>query len=145
MSISIQCRKTKREIEIGYNGFRLLRIKIAELLGEPISSLYKELIDSQIVSISKDKRDTIWEDFNKKTDGLIKEHKVSAKVIRFLLESNCEGRITSNTCKLLLKVIGDYDNSFIYGYAGKENPVRFSDFKAILQECVKYNCDMFWY
>lgn len=147
MSVSIQCCKGKKvikEIRIGYNGFRLLRIKIAELFGDPLSMLYKEILDSKRLSFSLAQQAMMWENFHTTVDNLIKKKKVSAKIVRFLMESDTGGRITPNTCKLLLRAIGDYENDFIYAYTQK-TPVRFSDFKAILQECVKHNCDMVWY
>ena len=42
------------------------------------------------------------------------------------------------------KVIGDYDDSIIYGYAGRNNPAKFKDFKEILQDCVDNKCFMVW-
>lgn len=40
--------------------------------------------------------------------------------------------MTYGCAKQLLKVIGDYDNGKVYGYAGRgEHAARFSDFKAV--------------
>ena len=79
MSVSIQCCKGKKvikEIRIGYNGFRLLRIKIAELLGDPLSMLYKEILDPKRLSFSLAQQAMMWENFHTTVDNLIKKESV---------------------------------------------------------------------
>ena len=75
---------------------------------------------------------------------LITENNIPVKVVNFLLESDCDGKIRYGACKEILKVIGDYDDNICYGYAGRNDCAMFRDFKAILQDCVDNKCDMVW-
>lgn len=54
----------------------------------------------------------------KKTEQLIREKKVSIKIVDFCLQSDIEGSIHYGACKEILKAIGDYDDNVCYGYAG---------------------------
>ena len=77
---------------MGYNGFRLLRIKIAELLGDPLSMLYKEILDPKRLSFSLAQQAMMWQNFHTTVDNMIKKKKVSAKIVRFLMESDTGGK-----------------------------------------------------
>lgn len=41
MGVTIKCKKTGRDIDLGYSGFMRLRNKVAELMGGPFCSHYK--------------------------------------------------------------------------------------------------------
>lgn len=82
--------------------------------------------------------------YDDETERLIERKELLIKIADFLYQSDCEGEIRYGACKEILKVIGDYDNRVIYGYAGRENPARFKDFKGILKDCVDNKCFMVW-
>lgn len=65
---------------------------------------------------------------------------------RHLIRFVCDGdmRNAQKAVKIILNSIGDYDDSIIYGYAGRKNPAKFKDFKEILQDCVDNKCFMIW-
>lgn len=53
--------------------------------------------------------------------------------------------MTYGCAKQLLKVIGDYDNGKVYGYAGRgEHAARFSDFKAVLEDATETKRGFWW-
>ena len=54
-------------------------------------------------------------------------------------------KMTYGCAKQLLKVIGDYDNGKVYGYAGRgEHAARFSDFKAVLEDAAETKRGFWW-
>ena len=84
------------------------------------------------------------ESYNDETERLVESKELPIKIADFLYQSDCDGKIRYGTCKEILKVIGNYDDSIIYGYAGREKPAKFKDFKEILQDCVDNKCFMIW-
>lgn len=62
----------------------------------------------------------------------------------FLLQSDVGGRIHYGACKNILKIIGDYDDNIMYGYAAWGEQSRFSRFRRILEDCVATKSDMIW-
>lgn len=141
MGLTISCKKTGRSIDMGAGGFFRLRLKVSELAGDPWASHYAKL---QRIPLFDPERTAFCEAFDAETERLIAEKKVSIKLADFCLQSDCKGAIRYGTCKLLLKIIGDYDDNVCYGYAARPNCAKFCDFKAILQDCVAHKCDMRW-
>lgn len=141
MGISIYAKKDPQKIiDLGMGGFLNLRKQVAELAGEPWASHYKKLTDTPFSQQNKQ----FYEDFDNETMRLLSKKNVSVKVVDFCLQSDCEGAIRYGACKQLLKIIGDYDDDILYGYAGRKDCAMFKDFKAILQECADKKCDMVW-
>jgi len=141
MGISISCKKTGRSIDMGYFGFAALRRKVAALTGEPFASHYEKLFSPPLRQSCSE---ADFEEFDRITEEMIRGRKVPIKVVDFLMQSDCKGRIRYGACKTLLKVIGTYDDGIKYGYAGRKDCAMFKDFKQILQECVDNKCDMVW-
>lgn len=142
MGVTIKCKKTGREMDVGYFGFFKLRAKVAELVDSEVGEHYKKL-DGIFDMPSPEKKHAL-ESYNDKTERLIESKMLPIKIADFLYQSDCDGKIRYGACKEILKVIGDYDDSIIYGYAGRENPAKFKDFKEILQDCVDNKCFMIW-
>lgn len=141
MGISIYAKKNPRKIiDLGMGGFLRLRRKVAELAGEPWASHYKKLTDT-VPSLCDNQ---FYEDFDSKTEQLLIKKAVSVKLVDFCLQSDVEGAIRYGACKQLLKIIGNYDDDILYGYAGRKDCAMFKDFKTILQECADKKCDMVW-
>lgn len=139
MGVSITCKKTNDTIDMGSGGFMRLRRKVSDLCGEPWASHYRELTDNWNHPVGW------YEEFDSKTMELLNKKCVSIKVVDFLLQSDCGGSIRYGACKQILKVIGDYDDSILYGYAGLPDCARFKDFKRILTQCVEHKCNLVWF
>ena len=139
-------KKTKRSIDLGCGGFLRLRRKVADLCGEEVSAHYRPMLDSMYDSFgTPEEKQAFWEDYDQKTVQLVQSGKLNVKVQNFLYAPDIEGRATYGTCKILLKIIGDYDDNILYGYAGRPDCARFRDFKAILEDCVRTKSAMVWY
>lgn len=141
MGVTITCPKTGRSVDMGGGGFWRLRLKVAELAGDPWVSHYRKL--ERPPSFDPE-RTAFFEAFDAETLRLVNEKKVHIKIADFCLQTDCGGAIRYGACKLLLKFIGDYDDNICYGYAGRPDCAKFRDFKAILQDCAEHKCDMRW-
>lgn len=143
MGVTIKCKKSGRDIDLGYSGFMRLRNKVAELMGEPFYSHYKKLYDAPPL-MRPDEEKKFYTEWDTEAIRLITENDIPVKVVNFLLKSDCDGKIRYGACKEILKVIGDYDDNICYGYAGRSDCAMFRNFKVILQDCVDNKCDMVW-
>ena len=136
MGLTVECKKTGRSIDVGYGGFCRLRNKVAELAGGPFAEHYK--------SLSPFGDNEYYEEFDKKTKEILDNKQADIKIVNFLLQSDCSGKIRYGACKNILKAIGDYDDDILYGYCGRPDCAKFADFKEILNDCINNKCDMLW-
>lgn len=143
MGVTVQCKKTGKEIDMGYFGFSRWRDKIAELYGGEWWEHYKTL-DQALMLIVTPEREKFFREFDEKTDRLIKEKRVDPKIVNFCMQPDCEGSINYGVCKKILAVIGDYTDDCAYGYAAYANH-DFDRLKAILQDCVDTKSKLVWY
>lgn len=126
---------------MGAGGFFRLRHKVAYLAGDPWASHYGKL---NRVPTFDPERAEFFVAFDAETERLIAAKKVPVKLLDFCLQLDCEGAIRYGACKLLLQIIGDYDDDILYGYAARPDCAMFHHFKAILQDCVETKSDMVW-
>ena len=143
MGVTIKCKNTGREIDLGCGGFMNLRRKVAQLMGEPFYSHYEKLCNAPII-MQPEVEEKFWKDWATEADRILAENHFPVKVVKFLLAPDSEATTRYGACKEILKVIGDYDDNICYGYAGRSDCAMFRDFKAILQDCVDNKCDMVW-
>lgn len=146
--------ESKREfIELPYNLQHLLIAEDTEefpearfLLRNEEKSITQKIIAiyDGIFSMTSPAKEHALKSYNDETERLIERKELSIKIADFLYQSDCGGKIRYGACKEILRVVGDYDNRVIYGYAGRENPARFKDFKEILKDCVDNKCFMVW-
>lgn len=142
MGVTIRCKKTKRSIDMGAGGFLRLRLKVAELLGEPWYSHYKNLSRAPLFDPA---RTEFFDAFDNRTEEMLARKQVPIKIVDFCLQPDTEGAIRHGACKQIYEVVKHYDDNFCYGYAGRPDCAKFADFKAILEDCINNKCDMQWY
>ena len=68
--------------------------------------------------------------------------------INFFNQYDCEGKLTPKECKDLLLDIQDMeDNGKHYGYIGRgiDGCLTITKFKALLQNCISYRCNLKWF
>ena len=136
MGLSIYCKKTKTNYDLGCGGFYNLRLKVAELCSPEFGEHYKTLL---YLHSNKE-----YADFDKKTLELINNKAVSKKVVDFCLQSDIEGSIRYGACKEIYNHIEDYDDNICYGYLGRPNRFMFKDFKDLLKECYDNKSSLCW-
>lgn len=142
MGITISCRKTGRSIDMGSGGFLRLRNKVADLAG--IGDHYRQIEEIMFGYFTSNEKEKAFDEHDRRTNQMIKDKVLNEKVARFLWESDVEAKLPYGVAKEVLKVIGDYDDNIIYGYAARPDAARFRDFKAILQDCVETKSMLAW-
>lgn len=55
MGVTIKCKKTGREMDVGYFGFFKLRVKVAELVGSEVGEHYKSFMTFSTYPLPKKK------------------------------------------------------------------------------------------
>lgn len=129
-----------KRLDLSTGGFLRLRRRVSDLCGEPWAGHYRSLTDGG----RHDKDDAWFEAFDLETRRLVGEKKINIKIVDFLLQSDMSGRIRYGACKEILKVIGDYDDNYCYGYAALPGQPRFGDFRSMLQACADGKKDLYW-
>ena len=142
MGVILECKKTRREMYMSYIGFDRLRTTVAYLMGPDVGAHYSKL--NKIYDLPLEERRKAIPEYDKKTEQLIESKALDEKIAAFLYQADTDGKISYKVCKRILKVIGDYDDGAIYGYAALPHPGKFKEFKVILQDCVKNKCKMVW-
>lgn len=145
MGITIKCKKTGSGCDLTYVGFERFRGKVAYLLNEEFGKHYEKLFSSEMMCVhDSEEREKMFENFNRETDRLMTKHKLSKRIVRFLYESDCEGKCSPTACKAIYDVIKGYDDKICYGYAGRPNCARFSTLKALFLECAEMKSYLEW-
>ena len=124
------------ECDLGYGGFRRLRRVVSDLVPcDEIKEHYNYLLDN-LFHIAGNKE--AEKAYDKRLDELFEKYgRKYRKVMNFLWASDVEAKFNYGTAKKLLEIIGDYDDDHIYGYAGREDAMKFKDFKEILKDAVE--------
>lgn len=97
MGVTIKCKKTGREMDVGYFGFFKLRTKVAELVGSEVGEHYKKLDD--ILDIPSPEKEHALESYNDETERLVESKELPIKIADFLYQSDCDGKIRYGACK----------------------------------------------
>lgn len=144
MGITIKCKKTESSCDLGYNGFERFRRKVAHLLNEEFGEHYEKLGSYEMMFAYGKERERLFENFDKETARLIKNYKLSKRILSFLFKPNSEGNCPPTACKAIYAIIKDYDDNICYGYAGRPNCAMFSTLKALFLECAEMKSYMEW-
>ena len=130
MGLSITSKN--KSIDIPYFAFYRLRLVVAKCTDERLGHLYEMI------------RDANTEEELREHDILINVYYENApdniwKIIRFLYMPDSDGKIGKRMCKVIYEKIENYTDNAVYGYAGWENPARFSDFKDVIKDGAQNN------
>lgn len=130
---------------MGYFGFQRLRRTISELCPEEIREHYALLLDN-LFHFASHPKDA--EQYDVSTEKLYEKYKGTPyrKTINFLYAPDADAKFGYGTAKALLKVIGDYDDEIVYGYAGwGDKAARFRDFRELLIDAYETKQGFEWY
>ena len=141
MGIRLRCEQGGKSIDMGYGGLALLRQTVAKCCGPQVGKHYGLLRCAPWLTPA---RTEYFKHYDQTTEQLIKAEVLDKDIADFLYEPDTDGYVPYSSCQKLLKVIGNYNDNIIYGYAGRPDPAKFADFKAILQECVEKKCGLMW-
>lgn len=122
-------------MDMGYITFFHLRCAVAKQFGKNFLKTYKDwytnnipegdmqrIVDNLFIKgiLSTDKKDTL----------------------DFLFLPDNKGKVSYSGCKVLYKLVKDYDDNVQYGYTYSNN--SFSYFKEMLRDCAKRRRTLFW-
>lgn len=143
MGVTIESKN--HSIDLGYDGFRMLRVKVSELAAPDIFEHYKKAMDGMQL-YDEDKRKAFYESYDAKIAELDKKYdgKMS-DIIDFLYESDCDAKIDADHCRSIYAVIKDYDDDILYGYAGRKDCAKFADFKKIVKDGIDSGNGFNWF
>lgn len=143
MGITIESKN--HAIDLGYVGFRTLRVKIAELAAPDIFEHYKKSMDGMQM-YDEDERKAFYESYNAKIEELDKKYNGKmSDVLDFLYESDCSAEMDADHCRSIYEVIRNYDDDILYGYSGKKDCAKFADFKAIVKDGIDSGDGFIWF
>lgn len=134
MGITISSKN--KSIDLGCGGFYNLRTKVAELTNPELLAIYKEL-DRSFRILSSKERKTFFENYNKQIQKFDEDHDGDYfEILNFLYASDCDAEFDADHCKKIYEIIKDYDDNILYGYAGRKDCAKFSDFKEVILDGV---------
>ncbi|PWL51806.1 MAG: hypothetical protein DBY38_12740 [Clostridium cadaveris] len=143
--MGVTIRSKNKSIDLGYFGFRRLRIKVAELTNFEIEEHYRYLEQGTYIFNEK-AREIFFKKYDSKIMELDKKYNYKySSILNFLYSSDCEAVIEVDNCKDIYEIIKDYDDDVCYGYCGREDCAMFKDFKELVKDCVDNNEPMEWY
>lgn len=128
---------------LGSGGFYRLRKTIAGLCPDEIKNHYMFLADHYFdIQIA----DPGFKNYDAETERIYQKYRSKyGKVIDFLWAPDLDCELTYGTAGQLLRLIGNYDDSIIYGYAGwGDKAMRFHDFKEILADAYQTKSKWGW-
>lgn len=128
------------ECDMGYNGFRRFRCKVASLINAEVKDHYNNL-EKAMFLFGEGERTKFFKEYDAKTDKLVEYKKLSNNLANFLYQSDCEGEIDNNQAKEIYELIKDCDDNEIYGYTGRGDCATMLNLKDIFNNGTKVNWD----
>ena len=97
MGVTIESKN--HAIDMGYGGFRMLRIKVAELTASDIFEHYKKSMDGMRL-YDADERKAFYKSYNAKIAELDKKYNGKmSNILDFLYESDCSAEMDADHCR----------------------------------------------
>ena len=107
----VTIESSNHSIDLGYGGFRALRLKVAELAASDVFEHYKKSMDRMRL-YDYDKRKAFYKSYNAKIAELDKKYKGRmSDILDFLYESDCDGIMDVPHCRSIYEVIKNYDDA----------------------------------
>lgn len=144
MGITIRNTKGGRHANIGYGGFARLRMFVANACSKEYGAIYEKVINSSILqSLTTDEQKKAFEtEVNNLTKQCLRNKEITPKIVKFLFESDCKGRISYGSCKDIIAKIKDIPCEDNFGYM--QQPFYISDFINLLQEVYDTKGALIW-
>lgn len=142
--MGITIRNTKgHHVHIGYGGFARLRMFVANACSKEYGAIYEKTYSSVFTHSLTDEQkkafETEEEDMKKQC---LKNKELTPKIVKFLYESDCQGRISYGACKDIIAKIKDIPCEDNFGYIMQ--PFDLEDFVNLLQEVYDTKGALIW-
>lgn len=143
--MGVTIKSKNKSIDMGYFGFRALRLTIAGLTQPDIKKHYDDLTKGMYI-FREGERKKFFENYNAETEAIDKKYDYKYNpVLAFLYASDCDAEMDVDVCKAVYEVIKDYDDDKAYGYSGRADCAMFKDFKEVVKDCIDNNCKITWF
>lgn len=141
----VTIKSKNHSIDLGYGGFRTLRVKIAELAAPDIFKHYKKSMDGMRL-YNDGERKAFYESYDAKIAELDEKYEGKmSDILDFLYKSDCSAEMDADHCRSIYEVIKDYDDDILYGYAGRKDCAKFADFKKIVKDGIDSGDGFSWF
>lgn len=121
----------EKSLDCGYAGFNILRTHIAGLISKEFKTFYNEpgiFVRTQ----------EYWDNYDRKLyEVIVPKYHIEEGVLKFLFLPDCDGKLSYQACKQLWNLIKDDNNDFLFGYVGRLDCAKYSEFKEIVKMCAK--------
>ena len=134
-----------RSVECGYAGFINLKQTVADLTSPEIGAFYRKLFNAAPSCVLE--RAEFFEQYGEELKALndrLKKEPKKLRILDFLYQSDCDGKVDVWTCRAIWDVVKDYDDDYCYGYAERPDCMMWSDFKQIVQDCIETKTPLRW-
>ena len=143
--MGITIRNTKgHHAHIGYGGFARLRMFVANACSKEYGAIYEKLYNPEFMcSLTTDEQIKAFEiEVDELKKQCLRNKKITPKIVKFLYESDCKGRISYGACKDIIAKIKDIPCDDNFGYIMQ--PFDISDFINLLQEVYDTKGALIW-
>lgn len=144
MSIHLMCADNKHAVPIDDDKFDDLRRHIAELANPELGKHYKTFSE---IPLTSDKRlnAQLVSRHLAAANNLVRYKKSLRDVARFLYASKSGADLPWTTCRELLDVLKDYEDTEVYGEIPHPRTKYYlGDVKTLLAECVSLKSKICW-
>ena len=123
--------------DMGYITFFALRRDIAYTISEEFGQHYSDMPKAGFIG---------FDEYDRRTEELIKKHHCKERFLSFLYQSDCNGKLSPYKCKALLDQINGMQSKKLYGYTAYPNCCLTIDkFRELLKECFDRKVYLVWY
>lgn len=122
--------KGHETLDMGYIGFRTLRMYIASSYNEELGELYNEILRKAFMMQGHEREKERWDEICNEDLDLLLWH------------SDCDGKLTYKECRKISKVL---DKITFHCPNDLEMIDRYHDLKEMLQFCAKNRRTLFFY
>lgn len=121
----------EKSIDIGYGGFYNLRKRTAYLIDKKLGKAYEISVEGRYDNKETEKvlNDILPDLINKYG----KDKEWFYDLLDFLYDPDAGGKISYKTAGKIYDIIKDYDDDILYGYCGRADCAKFSDYKEIFK------------
>lgn len=142
--MGITIRNTKgHHAHIGYGGFARLRMFVANACSKEYGAIYEKTYSSVFThSLTDEQKKAFETEENNLIKQCLRTKEITPKIVKFLFESDCKGRISYGSCKDIIKKIENISCDDNFGYAMQ--PFTLQDFINLLQEVYDTKGALIW-
>lgn len=140
--MSVNITGYKQSISCGYAGFFCLRCHIAELISSEFAGFYMKLFEN---GFCKDEA-FLAEYETELNQIMIPKYSIDEAVVNFLYQPDCDGSLSPEETNVLWNLIkSDSSPDFIFGKKDVNKVAKWSDFRNLVENCVRNGVGLEWY